>query len=85
LPDASEGSFTQWDFGVADGSREFAGHDLSEEVQERAGREAQSPDFVGQPDADGSSAPRSAMAIAAKDATRPEGFSGRVGVVEPGE
>lgn len=67
FPDALPGSVTAMAAGP-DGSSNAAGHCVFEETPQTAGGQAQPPDFVGEPDAEGPPAAGPGLAVAAKDA-----------------
>jgi len=85
FPDALECSFAAWAVGGVAGVGDGADDGVLEKRPEGACGEAQASDFVGQPDAEGSSAATPPMAVAAKDPSCPECLSWCVGVVESGE
>src|SRR6185437_9076094 len=83
-PDSPQGSIAARTFAGTDGGGNAAGDGPLEECPDGAGGQAQPPDFVGEPDADGPSAAAAAMAVAAEDPAGADGFSGAA-VIESGE
>lgn len=65
-PDSPEGSVAAGTVGVADGGGDAAGDGPLEECPQGPGGQAQPPDSLGDPDADGPSAAAPAMAVAQK-------------------
>jgi hypothetical protein len=82
FPDALPGSVTQMAVDGADGSADAAGRGASEEAPQTAGGQAESTDFVGDPDAERAATTATHMAVAAKDSASPQCFSPRAAVVE---
>jgi hypothetical protein len=66
--DTPQGSVTPMAVGSADGGVNAVANGALEEAPQSAGSQAQASDFVRGPDAEGPSAPASAMAVAAKEA-----------------
>jgi len=83
-PDPPEGSVATRAFDVANGGGNAADDGPLEERPHGAGGQAQPPDFVGDPDADGASATATAMAIAAEDPPGADDSPGAA-VIESGE
>ena len=85
LPDALEGSVAPRTVDGVDGGSDGADEGVLEKRPEGGCRDAQSSDFVGDPDTDGSSAAGTPMTVAAKNPPRPDRFSLVVAVVKSGE
>jgi hypothetical protein len=68
FPDALPGAVSEVAVCSADGLGNATGGGALEEPPQRAGGEAESSDFVGAPDAEGTAATRACIAVAAKDA-----------------
>jgi len=71
--------------GSANGGSDAAGDGELEEHPQSAGGQAESSDFVGEPDAEGPSAAATLMAIAAEDSPGADGFSLWALVIKSGE
>lgn len=83
LPDALPGPLTSPAVGDGtDGSGDAAGNGIFEESPQSTGCQAKPSDFVGEPDAEGPSAARACVAIAAKDSASADRFSLGVALVE---
>jgi hypothetical protein len=83
-PDPPEGSVAAGTVGRANGGGDAAGDGPFQERPDRTGGQAQPPDFVGEPDADGPAAAAPAMAVAAEDPPGADGSPGTA-IIEPGE
>ena len=82
FPDALPGSSAEMGVDGADGGGDAAGDGVLEESPEKVSGEAKPSDFVGEPDAEGSSATGTCIAVAAKDAPCARRFALRIAVVE---
>jgi hypothetical protein len=58
-----------------DGSSDVAGDGALQESPQRAGSDAQAPDFISKPYAEGATTAATSMAVAAKDPPSPNGFA----------
>src|SRR5579859_2574606 len=67
---------------AAESGADAAGDDLLEELPECVAGQAESPDLVGDPDAEGLAAAVACIAVAAKDTASASGFAVRAGVVK---
>jgi hypothetical protein len=85
FPDALQGPVTELAVGSADACDYAVGNGVLEEPPQTAGGEAEASDFVGAPDAESPSAPRTCIAIAAKNASGAHCFSQGVAVVIPAQ
>ena len=83
LPDALQGSVAQMAVGGPDRGGDAVGRGASEERPQLAARQAQSPDFVREPNAERATATTACMAIAAKDPPSPYCFSPGTLLVKP--
>jgi hypothetical protein len=83
-PDAPEGPVAPGQVGLADRVSQAPLDDPLEEGPEGGCGEAESADFLGEPDTDGSSASVPAMAVAAEDSAGADGWPGAA-VIESGE
>jgi hypothetical protein len=82
FPDALQGSVTEVAVGGADGCADGTGGGELEELPQTDGGQAEASDLVRAPDAEGPSATRSCLAVAAKDPPRAYGFASGIGVVK---
>ena len=73
LPETLPGSVTE-PADVARGGGDAVGDGALEEPPQQSGGQAQASDVVGEPDAEGASAPGAGGAVAAKDPPGPDGF-----------
>jgi hypothetical protein len=85
LPEALPGSAAERTPRGAHRLGERARRGTLEERPQRAGAQAQPPDFVGEPDADGPPAPGPTMPVVAKDPPGPNRSPRRSAIVESGE
>jgi len=67
FPDALQGAVSEVAVGSADSGEDAAGGGELEEAPQAAGGQAEPSDFVGAPDAEGPTATRASVAVAAKD------------------
>jgi hypothetical protein len=72
FPDAEPGAVAESAANAASGG-EAVGDGPSEEVAQAVGGEAEAPDFVGQPDAEGAAAAEVGVTVATKDAVGADG------------
>jgi len=82
FPDALPGPVTQMAVGGADGREDAAGGGAFQEPPQTAGGQAEPSDLVGDPDAEGSPATATCIAVAAEDPPGAHGLS-RVALVKP--
>jgi hypothetical protein len=81
-PEALQGPFAPRRVHGPDGGGDRAANDAPEEIPQGACRDAQSSDRIGEPDAEGKAAAATPIAIAAEDASSPDGLSRRAALVE---
>lgn len=85
FPDALEGSVAPRAVDGVDGGGDGADDGVLEKCPQGPGGEAQPPDFVGNPDAEGPSAAATAMAITTEDPPGPDRLSWWAGLVKSAE
>jgi hypothetical protein len=82
FPDALQGPVTEVAVGGGDGCEDGTSGGELEESPQTAGGQAEPSDLVRAPDAEGPSAPRASLAVAAKDPPRAYGLASGIGVVK---
>ena len=82
LPDALPGSVAEMAAGDSAGNADAVGDNPLEEPPQGVGRQAEPPDFAGQPNAESATAPLACVAVAAKDASGTDGFSPGAGIIK---
>ena len=82
FPDALQGPVTKMAADSAAGCKNRAGDGALEEAPQKACGQAQPPDLVRAPDAEGPPAPRACLAVAAKNPPRAQGFVPGAAVVK---
>jgi hypothetical protein len=85
FPNALQGPVTELAFGGAAGCAYAVGHGALEEPPQTAGGQTEASDFVGAPDAESPAAPRTCIAVAAKDPPGAHGFSLGTALVKPAQ
>ena len=81
-PDALQGPVTEVAVASAAGGEDRAGDGMLEEAPQTAGGQAEPSDFVGVPGAEGASATRTSIAVAAKDPPGAFGFAPGAAIVK---
>jgi hypothetical protein len=82
LPDTQQGAVAEMAAAGTDGSENAVGDGVLEEAPQGGGGQAEASDFVGGPDAEGTSAAVASIAVAAQDAACAEGFMAGTAVVK---
>lgn len=82
FPEALPGALASAAVGNPANCRRDAGDGGLQESPQRVGGDAQAPNFVGQPNAEGPPATRTCMAVAAKDSPSAHRFSLRTALIE---
>ncbi len=85
FPDALQGPVTELAVGGADGCAYAVGNGALEKAPQTAGGQAEPSDLVGTPDAESPPAPRTCIAVAAKDPPGAHGLSLGTALVKPAQ